>query len=592
MNQQSRAIAKVSQGHKNPDDLHNVGRNIACSDKAELQKSAPFERVGVFDFVGLPAELRNRIYDYVLDDVKPAFIRKAEAIPPRELIPLWGISLMQICRQIRAEYRPLYLSRADFTMYFGDARLLLDSFWPLEQDYRIQPKRFWLIYDDRDDRTLSEKYDILYLIQLSMHWDTLAAYLYFDSEPKIDESRLSRLIYNREHRPSWTGNMFGYPTITDSVGDFLNNFLHHSRLSVETTSMIDGMSDTTLQQRELWRKEVPRGNIKSIKALYRGGLNRGGTLNIFVELGNTAGDTPSTGSQQYLEDVGLEKLRYLSMNKSSREVRNQIYTILTLPPTDYQRNVLPGLDLAGSCRQLRHEYRPMCLRADVFIDWKDWQAYINTFFPSHNGKIANIGLAPDNIVIYTNTCPYATSWYVSGIDILPLIKFVFAKDKGRCTVKLIELEPTKRHISQDDQRTLQLLTAHSDPSWIADINSNRVSKIILSRIVTWSRPEINICFAADEEGNTIPEIVDLEVEQRKTRNRLMWTLQRRSVNERACFERYLRRVDLARVFWNESAGIYPTYTWVKEETDKAPAPLPMITGLIPMGLFGLFPGIF
>lgn len=254
--------------------------------------------------------------------MKPAFVRKAEAIHPRKLVPLCGLSLMQTCRQIRAEYRPLYLSRADLTMYFGDARLLLDSFWPLKQDYRMQPRRFWLIYDDRDDRTLSEKNDILYLIQLSMHWDTLAAYLYIDREPKIMESRLSRLIYNRNHRPSIFADRFGYPSISDSVGDFLNSVLHHTRLSAVTTSMIDETSDTMLRQQKLWRREILNGNVTSVTALYSGG-----TLKIFVELSNITDHTLSSGwtPQKYLEDVGLDQLRDLCISKS----RHHSYVFVT-----------------------------------------------------------------------------------------------------------------------------------------------------------------------------------------------------------------------------------------------------------------------
>ncbi|KAI4926198.1 hypothetical protein J4E85_006490 [Alternaria conjuncta] len=74
-----------------------------------------------FRFLDLAAELRNRIYEYA-----------AEA-PPRNIIPKPGnpptISLTQVCRQIRDEFRKIYMQNVPFTVRGKDIKGFTNAFF-------------------------------------------------------------------------------------------------------------------------------------------------------------------------------------------------------------------------------------------------------------------------------------------------------------------------------------------------------------------------------------------------------------------------------------------------------------------------------
>ncbi|KAI4666365.1 uncharacterized protein J4E79_002403 [Alternaria viburni] len=74
-----------------------------------------------FRFLDLAAELRNRIYEYA-----------AEA-PPRNIILKPGngptISLTQVCRQIRDEFRKIYMQNVPFTVKDKDIKRFTNAFF-------------------------------------------------------------------------------------------------------------------------------------------------------------------------------------------------------------------------------------------------------------------------------------------------------------------------------------------------------------------------------------------------------------------------------------------------------------------------------
>jgi hypothetical protein len=82
-------------------------------------------------------------------------------------------------------------------------------------------------------------------------------------------------------------------------------------------------------------------------------------------------------------------------------LRNRIYGFAAETQADQPRCVLPCLALAHTCQQLRTEYRPICLKRDIVIDWKTVAGYMRIFFPIANGEIENMELAPMSMTIVT-----------------------------------------------------------------------------------------------------------------------------------------------------------------------------------------------
>ncbi|KAJ4358648.1 uncharacterized protein N0V89_003232 [Didymosphaeria variabile] len=110
--------------------------------------------------LGMPAEIRNRIYqfatdDYVVDtvrfldgdedafdiDTSPQILKPrvtkykpwSKTKPAKPHYPFFGLS--QVCRQLRAEYRPLWLSSSTFAIKYQDLEALLGAFF--SEDARL-----------------------------------------------------------------------------------------------------------------------------------------------------------------------------------------------------------------------------------------------------------------------------------------------------------------------------------------------------------------------------------------------------------------------------------------------------------------------
>ncbi|KAI1518442.1 hypothetical protein Ptr86124_001570 [Pyrenophora tritici-repentis] len=105
------------------------------------------------------------------------------------------------------------------------------------------------------------------------------------------------------------------------------------------------------------------------------------------------------------------------------EQRNRVYEFIV--EAEGSRGVLPCLALTQVCRQVRSEYRPICMKHDGIIKWKKIPGYIRTFYPiSADGKVENIELAPSSLTIRFFD-PFTDTAYLE-IDFL-LIKMAISK---------------------------------------------------------------------------------------------------------------------------------------------------------------------
>ncbi|KAJ4984943.1 hypothetical protein SVAN01_09549 [Stagonosporopsis vannaccii] len=142
------------------------------------------------------------------------------------------------------------------------------------------------------------------------------------------------------------------------------------------------------------------------------------------------------------------------------EIRNLIYAFTINAATGAKGWIVPCLALAQSCRQIRYECRPMCLKADVLIDWKNILAYLNLFYPTRDGVIENVKLASERIIIFTDPYPSGgskTDW--TEFNLLLIFKLGLANEDLHGDITAKEL----KSLLSADVEPVQKLLAHRNP---------------------------------------------------------------------------------------------------------------------------------
>ncbi|KAI4646259.1 uncharacterized protein J4E78_009180 [Alternaria triticimaculans] len=186
------------------------------------------------------------------------------------------------------------------------------------------------------------------------------------------------------------------------------------------------------------------------------------------------------------------------------ELRNLIYDFAAETEADQPRCVLPCLALAQTCQQLRTEYRSICLKRDIVIDWKAVTGYMRTFFPTVNGKIEHVELAPANMTIVTpwRGKPEDTG---DGLDLLPLVKFGLCRPNFAChfihdtkILERAEKEADKKPHSDgrnfrgyinEDAEALEGIMRSRNPKWLSDIEIGVVTKLVAFNIGVSDPPQ-------------------------------------------------------------------------------------------------------
>jgi hypothetical protein len=101
-------------------------------------------------------ELRNRIYHFATEDCNTreyaVLVQKNASAKPTKPYPerTWKFfALTQTCKQIRAEYRPLWIRAAALRFpYTGSASMFIETFMPSPADLKHAPKLMQIAWDN------------------------------------------------------------------------------------------------------------------------------------------------------------------------------------------------------------------------------------------------------------------------------------------------------------------------------------------------------------------------------------------------------------------------------------------------------------
>ncbi|KAI4644918.1 hypothetical protein J4E93_005716 [Alternaria ventricosa] len=355
---------------------------------------------GLWDEI-VTSELRNRIYEYAAEAPSRIIMLKP-GNPPT-------ISLTQVCRQIRDEFRKIYMQNASFTVRDKDIKRFTNAFFAPGHTNQ------WVLDGQRPSRVIyryprSTNVDILPLLEIKM------------SSPQTE------------------------------------------------VSVIPGPADTEEQ---------------------------------FYSQDNCATAEITFGSWIY-QQVGATLSRQdFRADMCVIELRNRIYDFAVETEANRPRCVLPCLALAQSCQQLRTEYRSICLKRDIIIDWKAVTGYMRTFFPIENGKIDNVELAPASMTIVTPWRGDAEGEDHYGLDMLSLVKIGLCRPDFTChlvhdTAKLqLHDEHEEKHREgynfrgwiDEDATAVERMMFNRHPRWLSDIETGSITRIMVSNIGVSTSPQ-------------------------------------------------------------------------------------------------------
>ncbi|CAN9468667.1 unnamed protein product [Alternaria alternata] len=121
------------------------------------------------NFMRLPAELRNRVYNYATIEAPSQLLVPVESFQLQQQAQrATGIAMTQVSRQIRSEYRPMWLRHATFVIDWHSIHAFLQAFYPKESEYGRGPKELILQYDQEHDYTFRKPTDITHLVRLGL----------------------------------------------------------------------------------------------------------------------------------------------------------------------------------------------------------------------------------------------------------------------------------------------------------------------------------------------------------------------------------------------------------------------------------------
>ncbi|KAI4671234.1 uncharacterized protein J4E88_009267 [Alternaria novae-zelandiae] len=111
-------------------------------------------------FLELPAEIRNRIYHFaeegVYDDdddlIRPLLLKRSKVASDSTTVPhllstLRYRALTQVCKQIRTEYRPMWLRQSRFCVELPTLAHFINAYYPKVADYQHAPKLLLISWD-------------------------------------------------------------------------------------------------------------------------------------------------------------------------------------------------------------------------------------------------------------------------------------------------------------------------------------------------------------------------------------------------------------------------------------------------------------
>ncbi|KAF1931296.1 uncharacterized protein M421DRAFT_417942 [Didymella exigua CBS 183.55] len=262
------------------------------------------------------------------------------------------------------------------------------------------------------------------------------------------------------------------------------------------------------------------------------------------------------------------------------EIRNRIYTFATYPISGERCLVAPCMALVRTCKQICHEYRPICMKADVTIDWRDVPRYLLKYYTSHDGTSAHTDLAPARMTIITNASLRGNK--PVEIDLLPILKFRLANTNFECAFIRSGDEESKGcacvqnvpEITRDDlntllaadRTTLQKLLAHQNESWVEDITQSRIHKLIASHIGTNCCPNLRFYIGPGEEQSVSPEFANIAKDKgaallAEDSGPRQVTASHWTLTFSRNFDDYMDRIKLRTAFTDNQYGFVPEFKW-------------------------------
>ncbi|KAB2103248.1 hypothetical protein AG0111_0g8037 [Alternaria gaisen] len=445
------------------------------------------------NFMRLPAELRNRVYNYATSEAPSQLLVPVESFQLQQQAQrATGIAMTQVSRQIRSEYRPMWLKHTTFVIDWHSIHAFLQAFYPKESDYDKGPKELILQYDQEHDYTFRKPTDITHLVRLGLAFAGLQI-RFIQGEESDDQS---------------------------DAGNALTELVQFGCINRD-----DRQKDNNVaaEAKRTWRQAIQERTVTNIFATQNPSDN---TLVFEFVLSTKFALEMNAVS---LQDIGKEI-----------ELRNRVYDLAAKTQADLPRCVLPCLALAQACQQLRIGYRPICIKQDIIIDWQKIPGYMRTFFPTVNGKIENIELIPSSMTIVTPWCGEAGKRGLQ-LDILPMIKVGLRQPDFTCnfihygeSLEKMEVPPyiyedyalgystDMARFLQEDNELLRIIMNHRSEEWTSGIETGRITKILLSNIGVNEEPQA--LFHVNIHGLSLEnEPDDLEEQEMNT--------------EYACFER-------------------------------------------------------
>ncbi|KAF1840393.1 uncharacterized protein K460DRAFT_360077 [Cucurbitaria berberidis CBS 394.84] len=219
----------------------------------------------------LPAEIRNRIYnfaekDYGVEDFAP-LLRPLKPVAPRNAWFRSFIGLAQTCKQLRAEYRPLFLRALQVRIRLGQLDDFFATFYPnTPEDYQHAPTRFQISWNVGKDGKSGVMYDITRLLQLQA----------FSSTFNVD------FVPHQVAQGLWPGNRISRAHVYDSDEDvFLNETeectcdMYHDfdlrdwmiTMDDEVHAHVHHLQEFILNNNEAWLKDL-RQHKMSIQCFF------------------------------------------------------------------------------------------------------------------------------------------------------------------------------------------------------------------------------------------------------------------------------------------------------------------------------------
>ncbi|KAF2020257.1 hypothetical protein BU24DRAFT_477420 [Aaosphaeria arxii CBS 175.79] len=163
----------------------------------------------------LPAELRNRIYEYAQEDVPTSVIfPKVEEIDPNEKRnvvfgkgqPLQGIALAQVCTATRKEYRPMYLRACHFNLLQYHLSDFFKLFYPTWKDYENNPRRITVYFDPIPSPPLPKRPLFILPLFYMRNKSTRIEIKYYNRERPCIIGKLTKALLTRDNK-TWQADI-------------------------------------------------------------------------------------------------------------------------------------------------------------------------------------------------------------------------------------------------------------------------------------------------------------------------------------------------------------------------------------------------